>query len=138
MSMALNKRTLICLAFCSCALCSWQHELHRTTYFSTRRLLDFWTGYPPSASMAIDVYDVTNSEVRVFREGWFQDSLLGKTEIPFLDIEEWSGASVVSPAFFFVFSKQLLRKNGAETPSWSKKTLLCKRARLLCVFPGVF
>ena len=27
----------------------------------------------------------------VFREGWFQDSLLGKTEIPFLDIEEWSG-----------------------------------------------
>ncbi|CAK9067172.1 unnamed protein product [Durusdinium trenchii] len=29
--------------------------------------------------------------VSVLREGWFQDSSLGKTEIPFLDIEEWSG-----------------------------------------------
>lgn len=33
----------------------------------------------------------TSLAVSVFREGWFQDSLLGKTEIPFLDIEEWSG-----------------------------------------------
>ena len=33
-------------------------------------------------------------QVSVFREGWFQDSLLGKTEIPFLDIEEWSGTGL--------------------------------------------
>lgn len=29
--------------------------------------------------------------VSIFREGWFQDYLVGKLEIPFLDIEEWSG-----------------------------------------------
>ncbi|CAJ1335086.1 unnamed protein product [Effrenium voratum] len=33
----------------------------------------------------------TSLTVSIFREGWFQDSLLGKAEIPFLDIEEWSG-----------------------------------------------
>ncbi|CAE7039599.1 gnl [Symbiodinium sp. KB8] len=29
--------------------------------------------------------------VSIFREGWFQDYVLGKLEIPFLDLEEWSG-----------------------------------------------
>ncbi|CAE7629507.1 gnl [Symbiodinium pilosum] len=32
--------------------------------------------------------------VSVFREGWFQDYLVGKLEIPFLDIEEWSGHAI--------------------------------------------
>ena len=43
---------------------------------------------------------VQKPEVSVFREGWFQDSLLGKTEIPFLDIEEWSGAISFTSLFF--------------------------------------
>lgn len=36
----------------------------------------------------------TSLAVSVFREGWFQDSFLGKTEILFLDIEEWSGQQI--------------------------------------------
>lgn len=44
------------------------------------------------ASYLFQIHRVdTSLAVSVFREGWFQDSLLGKTEIPFLDIEEWSG-----------------------------------------------
>lgn len=32
--------------------------------------------------------------VNLHREGWFEDSLLGKLEIPFLDLEEWSGHQI--------------------------------------------
>eukprot|EP00930_Biecheleria_cincta_P068188 TRINITY_DN5538_c0_g1_i2.p1 TRINITY_DN5538_c0_g1~~TRINITY_DN5538_c0_g1_i2.p1 ORF type:complete len:473 (-),score=95.28 TRINITY_DN5538_c0_g1_i2:53-1471(-) len=32
--------------------------------------------------------------VSVHREGWFEDTLLGKLEIPFLDLEEWSGHQI--------------------------------------------
>ncbi|CAE7601622.1 gnl [Symbiodinium natans] len=43
-------------------------------------------------SFSYDVHRVdTVLKVSIFREGWFQDNFLGKLEIPFLDIEEWSG-----------------------------------------------
>eukprot|EP00931_Biecheleriopsis_adriatica_P091921 TRINITY_DN65768_c0_g1_i1.p1 TRINITY_DN65768_c0_g1~~TRINITY_DN65768_c0_g1_i1.p1 ORF type:complete len:493 (-),score=106.43 TRINITY_DN65768_c0_g1_i1:42-1520(-) len=43
-------------------------------------------------SFKFDVHRLDTSLcISVFREGWFEDIELGKLEIPFLDIEEWSG-----------------------------------------------
>mmetsp|Transcript_66851 Transcript_66851/g.157505 ORF Transcript_66851/g.157505 Transcript_66851/m.157505 type:complete len:474 (-) Transcript_66851:160-1581(-) len=46
-------------------------------------------------SFSFDVHRVdTMLTVSIFRESWFQDYLIGKLEIPFLDIEEWSGHTI--------------------------------------------
>ncbi|CAE8616966.1 unnamed protein product [Polarella glacialis] len=48
-----------------------------------------------SCSFEFDVHRVDTSFcVTVYREGWFDDDPLGRVEIPFLDIEEWSGCQI--------------------------------------------
>lgn len=95
----------------------------------TFRFLGLVTPIGFNGKAVYDIYDVTNSEVSVLREGWFQDSLLGKTEIPFLDIEEWSGASVVSPVFVFRnnFSERMEQKPpvGQKRPSFANALVCC-------------
>lgn len=47
------------------------------------------------SSFQFDVFRVDTSLcIQVYREGWFEDTPLGKVEIPFLDLEEWSGCPI--------------------------------------------